>query len=247
MHCKERELEDIIARHERIALQFSGGKDSLAVLYLMRPYWDRLTVYWTDTGDSFPETRELMDQIKRLVPHFERIQGCQPEVIKAFGLPSDIVPSNSTPMGIMLRPGAPLIQDRYSCCMRSMMIPMHERMVQDGITLIIRGQKNSDRMRAPMKSGYVENGIEYLFPIEDWDDAKVFAYLKEQGVALPRFYEMMSSAPDCMTCSAYWEEGRGAYLKKYHPEQYQEYQRRLNTISEATAEAITHFNMEIGG
>lgn len=236
---------DVIERHERIALQFSGGKDSLALLHLMRPYWDRLTVYWTDTGDSFPETRELVEQVAAMVPRFERIQGHQPEVIATFGIPSDLVPASSTPFGIGASGGGLLIQDRYSCCLRAMMLPMHERMKADGITLVIRGQKAADRLKAPIRSGHVEDGIEYLFPLEDWDDARVIAYLHEQGVALPRFYEVMRASPDCMTCSAYWEEGCAAYLKRYHPAAYDEYQRRLNAISEATAEAIANFNREI--
>ncbi|CAB3972362.1 MULTISPECIES: phosphoadenosine phosphosulfate reductase family protein [Burkholderia] len=240
-------VKEIVERHQRIALQFSGGKDSLALLYQMRPYWDRLTVYWLDTGDSFPETHELVEQLEQIVPHFERIEGRQPDVILAYGIPADIVPANATPIGIAAKGSGALIQDRYSCCMRSLMLPMHERMKADGITLVIRGQKASDRMRAPIKSGHVEDGIEYLFPLEGWDDSRVFAFLHEQGIALPRYYEVMRTSPDCMTCSAYWEDGRAAYLKRYHPEAYEEYQRRLNTISDATAEAITHFNMEIGG
>ena len=41
----------ILDRHERIALQFSGGKDSLALWGLMRPHLDRVVVYHVDTGD----------------------------------------------------------------------------------------------------------------------------------------------------------------------------------------------------
>ncbi|AOJ09665.1 phosphoadenosine phosphosulfate reductase family protein [Burkholderia mayonis] len=239
-------MKEIIERHKRIALQFSGGKDSIALLHLMRPYWDRLTVYWLDTGDSFPEAREIVEQVDRMVPRFERIEGRQPSVIAQFGIPSDIVPANATPIGIAAKGGGVLIQDRYSCCMRSLMMPMHEQMKADGITLVIRGQKASDRMRSPIKSGHVEDGIEYLFPLEAWDDSRVFAFLREQGVALPRYYEVMRASPDCMSCSAYWEDGRAAYLKRHHPEAYEECQRRLNAISDATAEAIAHFNMEIG-
>src|SRR5262245_5370823 len=58
----------ILDRHEHIALQFSGGKDSLAVAYLQRPFWDRLTFYHGDSGDLLPEVREIVDQIAALVP-----------------------------------------------------------------------------------------------------------------------------------------------------------------------------------
>lgn len=243
----ESALKDIIDRHERIALQFSGGKDSLACLHLMRPYWDRLTVYWTDTGDAFPETLELAERVAAMVPHFVRIAGNQPAVIEQFGIPSDLVPVDATPIGVIAKRGGVLIQDRYSCCMRSLMVPMHERMVQDDITLVIRGQKNSDKLRAPVQSGTVEHGIEFLFPIEDWDDAQVMAYLRDNDIEIPRFYQRLNASPDCMTCSAYWEEGRAPYLREHHPAAYQEYQSRLNAISGATAGAIHNFNQEIGG
>ncbi|MGX0136359.1 phosphoadenosine phosphosulfate reductase domain-containing protein [Cupriavidus metallidurans] len=238
-------MEDVLDNHERIALQFSGGKDSLALLHLMRPFWDRLTVYWLDTGDAFPETEALVEEVAAMVPNFQRIQGRQPETIELFGIPSDLVPVHSTPIGVIARRGGTLIQDRYSCCMRSLMLPMHERMQADGITLVVRGQKNTDPLRAPVESGHVEDGIEYQFPLQDWSDEDVLRFLAEEGVEIPRFYQTLHSSPDCKTCSAYWEEGRAPYLKEHHPEAYEEYQRRLNTISDATAEAIQHFNREI--
>lgn len=239
-------MQAIISKHKNIALQLSGGKDSLACLYIMRPYWDRLTVYWLNTGAAFPETIEQMKAIREMVSHFVEIAGRQPEVIVQFGLPSDIVPVNSTPVGVTAAgDGRALIQDRYSCCLRSLMIPMHERMVQDGVTLIIRGQKDSDRLKAPIKSGDVVDGIEYLLPVENWTDADVLSYLKGQGATLPRFYETLRASPDCITCSAYWEEGRASYLKQHHPDAYSEYQQRLNCISSAAAEAIAHFNTEV--
>lgn len=239
-------MQKIISKHKKIALQLSGGKDSLACLYIMRPYWDRLTVYWLNTGAAFPETIEQMKAIRELVPHFVEVAGRQPEVIAQFGLPSDIVPINSTPVGLVATGGGrTLIQDRYSCCLRSLMLPMHERMVQDGITLVIRGQKDSDRMKAPIKSGDVHDGIEYLLPVQSWSDDDVLSYLKGQGVELPRFYETLRSSPDCISCSAYWEEGRSAYLKRHHPREHAIYQARLDAINVAVNEHIAAFNHEV--
>lgn len=238
-------MNEIISRHERIALQFSGGKDSLACLYLMRPHWDRITVYWCNMGDAFPETVAQMDRIRAEVPHFVEIDGRQPAVIAQFGIPSDIVPASATPMGLSATSSGTPIQDRYSCCMRSLMIPMHERMIADGITLIIRGQKNSDKVKGPLRSGQVDGGIEYLFPVEDWTDANVLAFLREQNVEIPRFYEMLNDAPDCMTCSAWWDKGQSKYLKRYHIEKYEIVQERLDTIREAIAPHITDFNDEV--
>ena len=239
-------MQDILVRHERIALQLSGGKDSLACLTLMQPHWDRLTVYWCNTGDPFPETLALMAEVRAKVPRFVEIEGRQPETIAAFGIPTDILPASRTPMGIAGSGSeAQPMQDRYSCCLRSFMLPMHERMIADGITLIVRGQKNADRLKGPLRSGMVDGGIEYLFPVEDWSDKQVMDYLKEQGVKVPRFYQFLKSAPDCMTCSAYWEEGFARYTKRYHHEHYLEVQRRLDVIRDAVGGHIAHFNDEV--
>lgn len=239
-------IEQAIKRHERIALQLSGGRDSLACLYLLRPYWNHLTVYWCNTGDAFPETEQVMKLVRNEVPHFVEIEGRQPLVLAEFGLPSDIVPASRTPIGLA---GSgitgPLIQDRYSCCARVFMIPMHERMLTDGITLIIRGQRADDKLKAPIQSGHVEHGIEYLFPIEGWSAADVMAYLRKHRLPIPRFYQTLESAPDCMTCSAWWENGVAAYLKQYHPQEHAIVQWRLDIINEAVREHIAAFNIEV--
>lgn len=238
-------IDDIIDRHKRIAFQFSGGRDSLACLYLLKPYWDRLTVYWLDTRAAYPETVSLMQKVREMVPNFARIEGRQPQVIEQFGMPSDIVPASATIIGRLAGSAAPLMQDRYSCCAMSMMLPTHERMLADGITLIIRGQKNADRLKSPIRSGDVVDGIEYFFPIEKWDRRQVMRFLKDEGAPIPRFYQMLNSAPDCMTCSAWWEEGAMRYLRHYHYDQYLANQERLDTINRAVGEHIAAFNKEV--
>lgn len=239
-------IDTAFDRHQRIALQLSGGRDSLACLYLMQPYWDRLTVYWCNPGDPFPETQNIMEIVRNEVPHFVEIAGRQPEAIAQFGLPSDIVPASRTVLGVMVS-GEPkqLIQDRYDCCARSMMVPTHERMVEDGITLIVRGQKNTDSLKSPLRSGAVVDGFEMLFPIEDWTAQHVTSYLRSNCLPMPRFYQMLESMPDCMTCSAWWEVGAAKYLKQYHPDAYAEVQRRLDSINAAVQQHIAAFNIEV--
>ncbi len=241
----ETSSDTTVDRHRNIALQLSGGRDSIACLYLMRPYWHRLTVYWLDTGAAYPETVALMQKVEALVPSFAVIEGRQPDVVAQFGLPTDILPASSTPIGIAGSGQGTPMQDRYSCCARTIMLPMHQRMIDDGITLIIRGQKNSDRMKSPVRSGEVHDGIEYLFPIEGWDTKQVMRYLADEGAPVPRFYEMLNTMPDCMTCSAWWEEGAAHYLKRYHHAQFLENQARLDVINKAVVTHIAAFNAEI--
>lgn len=240
------DMKTTIDRHDRIALQFSGGRDSIACLYLLRPWLDTITVYWLNTGAAYPETIASADHARALCPHFIEVDGNQPGVIGQYGFPSDIVPVSRTPIGL-IGSGSheQAVQDRYSCCARTIMLPLHQRMIDDGITLIIRGQKDADHMKGPLRSGMAEQGIEYLYPVEAWSAAQVDAYLAEQGAPVPRFYEMMDSTPDCMTCSAWWENGAAKYLKRYHYPEYKEVQLRLDVINKAVGEHIANFNKEV--
>lgn len=233
-----------IGRHERIAFQFSGGKDSLAALMRLKSCWSRMTVYWTNTGDPVPEVLAVVDKVRALVPHFVEIAGRVNDQILAHGLPSDLVPTTSAPTGLLAYGGGVALQDRFQCCYHSLMLPMQERMAADGITLIVRGQKSSDTMKSPLRSGALSNGIELLFPIEHWSDDQVFQYL-DGSAFVPEYYEQLKASPDCLTCSAYWGESRAAWLKDKHPEAYQVYQSKLDVIRDAVMPHIALFNLEV--
>jgi 3'-phosphoadenosine 5'-phosphosulfate sulfotransferase (PAPS reductase)/FAD synthetase len=238
---------EALNRHKNIALQFSGGRDSLACLYLLRDHLDKITVYWVNSGDAFPETLAVISHILEFVPNFVEIDGNQPGVIAAHGIPTDLLPKSSAPIGLLSARSSVPMQDSYSCCARVVMMPMAQRMVDDGVTLVIRGQRADDGHRSPINSGYSENGIEYLFPIEQWSAPEVDAFLKNVGAPVAPFYEHgLDTTPDCMGCTGWWSERRAQYLKQFHPDAYQRYQRGLNIICTETAAHIANFNTEIG-
>lgn len=235
----------VFYRHDKVALQFSGGKDSLACLYLLRPYWERLTVYYVNSGNSFPETADHIKVVRGMVPHFVEVQGRQPQVHRDLGWPSDIVPCGSTAFGRMLGSTEVALIDRYQCCFESIMLPMYERMKADGIGLIIRGQKNDDHLKPPLRSGNWLDGFEFLYPIESWTTGQVFIYLAEHG-HIPNYYrEGLMSAPDCMHCTAWLNENRSGYLQKHHPIQFIEQQSRLSIIRDSLAPYLANLNSEI--
>lgn len=233
-------LSQIFNRHQKVAFQFSGGKDSTAALLLLRHYWPKMSVYWLDSGDSFPETKLVIDAVVDMgIENFVRIPGLVNEVISQYGPPSDIVPFGASEVShTMLVDTHPMIQERALCCLRSKMMPMHQRMLDDGVTLIVRGQKSCDKFKGPFKSGDVVDGFEFFYPVEDWTDEQIFAYLNEACPEAASLYTSLDKSGDCMRCSAWLGDQRGMYLKKHHPQSFTDYKNRLRLIANACAPAV---------
>jgi phosphoadenosine phosphosulfate reductase len=226
-------------RHQRAALQFSGGKDSLALVYLLRPHWSRLTLYHVDAGDLLPEVREIVDMVEAMVPDFRRIETNSAKWMAEVGLPSDLVPTSSTPAGLSIGASKQRIIDRLDCCAVNLMLPMHNRMIEDGVSLVIRGTKRADLARLPAESGDTSLGYELWLPLQEWSHDEVFEYLRSVDAPICRVYEHKVNAPECATCPAWWSEGRADYLKKHHPELFALYRAKLAAVA---AEVTPHWN-----
>lgn len=225
-------IASAFARHERIAFQFSGGRDSTAALYLLRDYWPRMAIYHLDTGDQFPETRAVVDQVEAdLGQPLIRIVSDVHAIRRDHGLASDLVPVDNTDVGRLISGRPVRIISRFECCARTLMNPMHERILADGITLLIRGQRTDEFATTPFRSGQIDRGLEFLYPIEEWSGQQVSDYLKSNGLPIAPFYDNGARrAPECMGCTAWWDEGRADYLRKYHPSAYAEHVSTMKLI-----------------
>lgn len=223
-----RPIASAIARHEHIAMQYSGGKDSTAALYLLKPWWDKITVYWTNTGDPYQETLDIVNEIKSQVKNFVEIKGDVKAWHSVHGMPSDIVTPHAHEIGNMLGFGKVRLSNRFDCCWNNLMLPMHTRMEADGITLLIRGTKDSDMPTQPLSSGKVYSDIEVLYPVQDWNDDEVFDFLHQENAPVSDVYAYgMPNGSECTRCTAWWDDGKARFLKERYPEQYKNYQKVL--------------------
>jgi 3'-phosphoadenosine 5'-phosphosulfate sulfotransferase (PAPS reductase)/FAD synthetase len=185
--------------------------------------------------------------VAALVPNFVRIPGRVLEVRATYGLPTDLMPWSSAPAAHHHNAGeTPLMQDRVACCSRSVMAPLHARMEQDGITLIIRGQKDADAHKGQFRSGDTAEGFEFLYPVQSWSDADCMAAMLASGAPIPRYYSAgLRHSGDCVTCTAWCEPGKGDYLAEHHPLQFVEYRAKMAVIAQAVAPALSNFEKEL--
>ena len=230
-----------------IAIQFSGGKDSTAMLYLFRDRLPDVTVYWANTGDTPPEVMEHIDAIRTIVPNFVEVTSNALLDRQINGNPTDALLLDN----LLATYGATAAVKRrtsFDCCMANNMMPMHERMLIDGITDVYRGQRNTDTHKSPVSDGQDVGPYRIHFPIQDMSTDDVFAILKaaeSEGFPVPTWYGELSSTPDCLTCTGWIDEARGEWLKKYHPSAYQVYTAELTLLRNELAVVLSRIEKEI--
>lgn len=203
-------------------LHFSGGRDSIATLWVLKKRWPHMTVMWCNTGAAYPDTMELMAKVKALVPHFMEVKSNQPETIKLYGYPADIVPLHSTLNGQSITSvKGTRFQSSLDCCARNLWIPIVRATQELGAKIIYRGQRREEEYRIPINSGHVdENGVTYVFPIQEWSEQKVRDYIMENCPQLwPDYYdEGEVTSHDCWDCTG-WLDVSVPRINRLPPEQ----------------------------
>lgn len=226
--------------HPRAALQISGGKDSLACLYLSKPFWPVITVAWASSGDERPDTRRQMDSIRAMVPNFLEVKGNAKQTQNDIGWPVDMLPMKDTPHGVKNDPEVPHISlvGVFDCCSANFWQPMQSAMTERGINLLIRGQRDNERLRnTDFAHGVIdtETDTRCVLPIHDWSITEVFEYLDHVGAEIPMQYEYGLSSLDCLHCTGYLHEKQNLlpFLRKHYPDASNEVERRLLLIDQA--------------
>jgi 3'-phosphoadenosine 5'-phosphosulfate sulfotransferase (PAPS reductase)/FAD synthetase len=215
-------LAEFVERHEQLALLFSGGKDSIACLELLRPAIDKVTVLWSNPGDPYPETLALIESVRNSVPRFVEIRSDVLQWHQDFGRPVDMLPFENSPVGRLVagdKP-APKMVLLDQCCNANMWRPLFTALHESKATGCVRGDKRSDPWRPRFESNTTIDGVEYHLPLLEWSDEEVFGFV---GDAKPASYARGHKASfDCMTCTAYLQHnpGRLRELAELDPMKY---------------------------
>lgn len=233
------------------ALFFSGGKDSLACLYLYRDDPDVVVVH-VDTGSAFPH---MADYVRDTVSGLGmRLHIARPETPcdqwqAENGFPADVVPWKYTPEMAWTVPGIgpARVVPVVTCCQRNLWAPSMQAVKDLGASIVIRGSKACDH-KVGVPDGYGENGVAFVSPLWNWSENEVLSYLDSVGAVLPPQYEEGGDSLDCWNCTAHMDIGgpaRFAYLRRHYPHLYKIAKSNLDTVRGAIAEALSTTMMEV--
>lgn len=229
----------------RAALQFSGGKDSMACLYLLREEVERgMPVYWLDSGDGIPETLEVVDEVRQWIPDFRPVEFDYVAWIEANGSASDITTAHSSYLGQELGLSDLKLSGRFASTWHTLMLPLHQRVVEDGIEVVVRGTKSADADSLPHLSG---DAYDVMMPLDGWTHDDVFSYLQHVGAPISKVYDYCSkaSAPEWLHDTAWWDDGKARYLKAKHPDLAERYRLHLHAVRDEVHARLRELQAEL--
>jgi phosphoadenosine phosphosulfate reductase len=210
-----------------IALAFSGGKDSIVLLDLCRPYREKMTVVWVDTGFAFPHIREHILAATRGF----RFCVIKHDVVARWfkeGLPTELLPIDHW-NGASTKPKSPRLQSWKSCCWQRI-AGNADLLVAKGFNCLLTGQRKGDGHTA---AKFQQVGRLFIpAPLWDWGDIHIQEYLKFRDLKLADHADKASSSMECWICPAALTKNRINFIKAFYPDNWLQVQELRETILE---------------
>ncbi len=206
---------DTIAKHILGAVNpvvwASGGKDSLVLLHLMRPYATELRVLHVQMEDGFPDvTPNLVKQAE------------------AWGYPAPLVLEPGIAMDDFIDAyGQP--QDAFSCRLRRISVPLLVMTQRLESNRVFTGTKANETPGLPETEMVMKAeglwGFVRINPLHHWSHQDVYDYVDTYAITLPETYRHLRPMhpqegwSDCLSCPVKW--AHWPFLKAYYPEEYE--------------------------
>ena len=205
--------------HRPVSVSYSGGKDSLATLLLVRDCVEHVEVLFVDTGLEFPETVENVSTVAR---HYNIS-------VKSFSA-GDVFWQS------IERFGPPTVEARWCCktCKLGPISMLIEEHFPNGCLTFIGQRKYESEGRARSdkvwKNPWIGNQIA-ASPIQNWTALHIWLYLFWKGAPYNPLYEQGFDRIGCWLCPS----GSLAEMKRIealHPHLWAKFDERLRSHAE---------------
>ncbi len=182
-------IKDVSAKYDLpLAVSFSGGKDSLAVLLLAMESGIDFSVFFLNTGIELPETVEYVDEVE-----------------KAYGIKIDRIDAGNAFFDSLEHFGPPGRDYRW-CCKACKLGPttryILERYPKGLLTLIgQRRYESFERMRkgSVWRNEWIPNQLS-ASPIQNWTSFEVWLYILWKKAPINIWYKRGLTRIGCYLC-----------------------------------------------
>lgn len=232
----------------QVYISFSGGKDSLVLLHLVRSIYPDVVAVYSDTGLEFPEIRDFVKKTENVIWLKPKMNFR--EVIKTYGYP---VISKEIALTIEYgRKGskwaiaklngeytifgnhkkykflldAPFkISDK--CCLMMKKKPFKDFEKETDLKPLIgtMASEGGQRESAYKKTGCNSFSNGKSMPLGFWTEEDIWEYLKLYNIPYSKIYDLGYRRTGCMFCmfGAHLEKGENRFqrMQRTHPKQYE--------------------------
>lgn len=201
--------------HKKVAVAYSGGKDSTVLLDLCKPYRDRFTLVWINTGFAFPHIEEHVLNVAKDY-NFIEVGHDLMQTWDTYGLPVKVAPLEHLPQLKGAGAKKPFMQPWIACCSRRMESAT-AALLKAGFTDLLTGQRAADGFKclSPIQN---DKGLNIHAAIWNWSDEMIKHHITHNQLKLPAFSSDTDSSMECWICPYMPDEGRMAFIKRRHPE-----------------------------
>ncbi len=195
-----------------VTVSFSGGKDSLVIMWIARKAVKKLTAFFVDTGLEFPETVAYVEQ-------FTRDSGIGLKVERAGRTFDENFPSFGPPA-----------KDFRWCCKVCKLGPITS-FLSAGETITIDGKRRYESFQRGGISAVEHNpfvpGQTSVYPIRDWRALEVWLYIRMERLPYNPLYDQGFERIGCWLCPSALQ-AEYVRMRELHPDKYREWQEKLH-------------------
>ncbi len=226
----KRVLNDTFRATDKLAVAFSGGKDSLVALHLALQLKPDIPVLFVNTGIEFPESLEYIEQLKedwKLNNFYEANAKVNFwRLTEEQGLPV-AGRGNTTFMSDLSEQAGVKLSN--SCCHRMKETPARQFYREHKTEGVVTGLRVSESMMRKMNFadyGALRYSSTYgtliSWPLYAWLDDDIFNYIDRYELPQNPIYEMGYKRVGCWAClqDMFYKDSRLFTLQKEHPNMY---------------------------
>lgn len=223
-------LQTLFDATDKVAVAFSGGRDSLVALHLTMQIKPDVPVMFVNTSIEFPETRAYVHQIARdwnlnfyeVKPTVNFWKLAEEQGIPVAGR------GNTTFMRDLSKKAGVKLSN--SCCRRMKETPARQFYREHGIEGVVTGLRVSESLMRKLNFadyGALRYSSTYntlvAWPLYAWTDADIASYVEVKALPLNPLYGMGYKRVGCWAClqDMFHKDSRLFILQHQHPHLYE--------------------------